>query len=153
MNKAGVSGFVLFNKLFQPEIDTLKQEYTYPVQVSCEHENKIPLRWTGIIYGDINADICSNSGIYTGNDAIKMILSGASCVQCVSTIFKNGIGHISNIINDINSWMDIKGYEKISDFKGKLSKKNIKDPFFYERSQYINILLNNEIIIKKSFMI
>ncbi|MCL5772427.1 MAG: dihydroorotate dehydrogenase-like protein [Actinobacteria bacterium] len=153
MNEAGASGFVLFNKLFQPEIDITKQEYTYPVQVSYEHENKIPLRWTGIIYGNINADICSSGGIYTGNDAIKMILSGASCIQSVSTFFKNGINYISNMINDINSWMDIKGYEKISDFKGKLSKKSIKDPFFYGRSQYINILLNNETIIKKYFMI
>jgi len=153
MNEAGASGFVLFNRLFQPEIDITKQEYIYPVQISCEHENKIPLRWTGLIYGNINADICSNSGIYTGNDAIKMILSGASCIQSVSTFFKNGINYVSSMIKDINSWMDLKGYKEISDFKGKLAKKNIKDPFFYERSQYINILLNNETIIKKYFMI
>jgi dihydroorotate dehydrogenase (fumarate) len=153
MTNAGAKGFILFNRLFQPEIDIKKQEYTYPVQVSGENESKIPLRWTGIISGNVNADICSSNGIYNASDAIKMILSGASCFQAVSTFYKNGIKHISKIISEINSWMDENNYNDISQFKGKLSKKNVGDPFFYERSQYINILLNNEIIIKKYFMI
>ncbi|MCE5329676.1 dihydroorotate dehydrogenase-like protein [bacterium] len=151
MDKEGVNGFVLFNRLFQPEIDINKQQYFNPVQISCEHENKIPLRWTGLAYGKINGDICSSTGIYTGSDVIKMVLSGASCTQSVSTVYKNGISHIKNMIKDINSWMDLNGYKAISQFKGKLSKKNAKDPYFYERAQYINILLSNETIIKKEF--
>lgn len=153
MGRAGVNGFVLFNRLFQPEIDTENQEYVYPVQISCEHENKLPLRWTGLTYGNTDSDICSSTGIYTGKDVIKMILSGASCTQSVSTFYKNGIDHISRMIKDINSWMDLKGYKEISDFRGKLSRKNIKDPHFYERAQYINMLLSNETIIKKYFAI
>lgn len=151
MDKEKINGFVLFNRLFQPEIDITKQQYFYPLQISCQHENKIPLRWTGLVYGNICGDICSSTGIYTGSDVIKMILAGASCIQSVSTIYKNGINHIKTMLRDLNSWMDSNGYKNISELKGKLSKKNIKDPHFYERAQYINILLSNEAIIKKEF--
>ncbi|MCL4415549.1 MAG: dihydroorotate dehydrogenase-like protein [Actinobacteria bacterium] len=151
MDKEGVKGFVLFNKLFQPQINIDDEKYVYPITLSCEHENKIPIRWTGLAFGNINADICSSTGIYNGSDVIKMILSGASCTQSVSTIYRNGIDHIPKMINEIQTWMDLKGYREISDFKGKLSKKNMKDPYFYERAQYVDILISNEVIIKKAF--
>ena len=152
MDKAGANGFVLFNKLFQPEIDIEIMKYEYPHTHTCEHENKLPMRWTGMAYGNIGADICSSTGIYTGKDVIKMILSGAACTQSVSAIYKYGATHISSMLNEINTWMDKNGYKEINDFKGRLSKKDIKDPYFYERAQYIDILLKNETIIKKDFM-
>ncbi|MHB1254251.1 MAG: dihydroorotate dehydrogenase-like protein [Candidatus Humimicrobiaceae bacterium] len=152
MDKEGVDGFVLFNKLFQPEIDIENVKYYYPHAYTCEHENKLPMRWAGLAYDNIKGDICSSTGIYTGKDVIKMLLSGAACTQSVSAIYKYGASHISNMLNEINNWMDKNGYKEIDDFKGKLSKKNVKDPFFYERAQYIDILLNNETIIKKDFM-
>ena len=152
MDKAGANGFVLFNKLFQPEIDIKNVTYEYPYGYTCEHENKLPMRWAGLAYGNIKGDVCSSTGIYTGKDVIKMILSGAACTQSVSAIYKYGVSHISDMLNEINNWMDKKGYKEINDFRGKLSKMNIKDPYFYERGQYIDILLKNETIIKKDFM-
>ena len=152
MDKAGADGFVLFNKLFQPEIDVENVKYYYPYGYTCEHENKLPMRWTGLAYGNIKGDVCSSTGIYTGKDVIKMILSGAACTQSVSAIYKYGAGHIAGMLDEINFWMDKNGYREINDFRGKLSKKNVKDPFFYERAQYIDILLKNETIIKKDFM-
>jgi len=37
-----------------------------------------------------------------------------------------------------------KSYKNLNDFRGKLSRKNIKDPFAYKRAQYVDILLNSE---------
>jgi dihydroorotate dehydrogenase (fumarate) len=152
MDKTGAGGFVLFNKLFQPEIDIENEKYYYPYGYTCEHENKLPMRWTGLAYGNIKGDVCSSTGIYSGKDVIKMILSGAACIQSVSAIYRYGASHISSMLNEINIWMDKNGYKEIDDFRGKLSKKNVKDPYFYERAQYIDILLKNETIIKKDFM-
>ncbi len=152
MDKAGADGFVLFNKLFQPEIDIESIKYEYPHTYTCEHENKLPMRWTGLAYDNIDGDICSSTGIYTGKDVIKMILSGASCTQSVSAIYRYGANHINSMLNEISKWMDENGYKEINNFRGRLSKKNVKDPFFYERAQYIDILLKNETIIKKDFM-
>jgi dihydroorotate dehydrogenase (fumarate) len=149
LDKAGANGFVLFNRLFQPEIDMEKEAHYTPFNLSSSEDNRLPLRFTGLMYGKVKGNICSNTGIFTGLDVAKMILAGADCVQIVSTIYKNKISYISTIIKDLESWMDSKGYKSLSDFKGKLSEKNISDPFVYKRAQYIDLLLKSDEILVK----
>ncbi|MDD3520486.1 MAG: dihydroorotate dehydrogenase-like protein [Actinomycetota bacterium] len=153
MAKTGIKGFVFFNKVFTPEINIEKEDYFYPMPISCKCENKIPLRFTGMLSAKTKADICSSTGIFDAEDVISMILSGASCVQMVSTIYKNKLKNTDVILSDIRKWMKEHNYGSIADFKGKLSKENLKDPFFLEREQYIDILNNNETIIKKQYKI
>ena len=78
-----------------------------------------------------------------------MLLAGADSVQIVSALYKSGVGQITSILNEINHWMDSKKYPQISEFKGKLSKKQLKDPFVYKRAQYVDILMKSEEIFKK----
>lgn len=153
MDKIGVKGVVLFNRLFQPDIDISTQKHTSPFGLSSQEDNKLPMRFAGLLYGKLNADICSNTGIYTGADVIKMILAGANCVQVVSTVYKNGIDHISNIIGELQNWMQEKGYSQLSDFRGKLSNLKINDPFVYKRAQYIDLLIKSDEIFKKYPMV
>jgi len=149
MDKLGADAFVLFNRLFQPEIDIDKEEMHFPYNLSQHEDNRFPLRVTGMLFGNIKADICSSRGIFTGEDVISMILAGANCVQVVSTLYKNKIEQITAIVNDIERWMTNKGYKKLDDFRGKMSKKNIQDPFAYRRAQYVDILMKSEEIFKK----
>jgi dihydroorotate dehydrogenase (fumarate) len=149
MDKMKADGFVLFNKLFQPEIDIDKEELRFPYNLSHHDECRLPLRFAGLLYDNINASICSSRGIFTGEDVIQMILAGADCVQIVSTLYKNGIEQITAILTDIERWMKDKKYKKLDDFKGKMSKKNIQDPFAYRRAQYVDILMKSEEIFKK----
>lgn len=149
MDKLGVNGFVVFNRLFQPDIDIDKQEHFSPFNLSSPEDNKLSLRFAGLLYGTIAASICSNTGIYSGADVVKMILAGADCVQVVSTLYKNKIEHISTMLQDLKAWMESKKYENLWEFKGKLSQKNINDPFVYKRAQYIDLLLKSDQIFKK----
>ncbi len=152
MDKTGVDGFILFNRLFEPDINILKEEYINPFNLSNSADFRLPLRFAAIIYGNIKADICASTGIYTGDDVIKMLLAGASCIQCVSTLFRNGVDQIGKTLIEIEKWMTDKDYRSIEDFRGKLSKKILKDPFIFGRNQYVDILLNQEPIIKKRDM-
>lgn len=148
MDKAGASGFVLFNKLFQPDIDIHKEGHHYPYNFSSENENRLTLRYAGLLHSKIDASIISNTGIFSGADVIKMILAGADAVQIVSAIYKKGIGHVETILDDISDWMDQKGYQTIHDFRGKLSKENLIDPFAYKRAQYVDILMRSEVFMQ-----
>jgi dihydroorotate dehydrogenase (fumarate) len=148
MDKMGVKGFVLFNKLFQPDIDIENEKHQFPYNLSNPEDNRLPLRYAGLLYGKINAGICANSGIFTGEDAIKMILAGADVVQIVSTLYKHGPKQIAKILNEIQAWMQKKSYNSLDDFRGKLSKKSLKDPFTYKRAQYVDILMNSDQIFK-----
>ena len=145
----GVDGFVLFNRLFQPDIDIEKEDHHFPYHLSHEEDSRILLRYIGLLYGEIRGSLCANSGIFTGKDVIKMLLCGADCVQVVSTLYKNGIGQITQMLNEIEEWMDKKEYATIDSFRGKLSRKQIKDPFVYKRAQYVDILMKSEEIFKK----
>ena len=149
MDKRGVGGFVLFNRLFQPEIDIDTEEHYFPYNLSTQNDNRIALRFAGLLYDELKADVCTNTGVFTGEDVISMILAGADAVQIVSTIYKNGIGQIGTIMKEIESWMKKKDYKSIDDFKGKLSRKTLKDPFTYKRAQYVDILMKSEEIFKK----
>jgi dihydroorotate dehydrogenase (fumarate) len=149
LDKAGSDGFVLFNRLFQADIDVETEKHHFPYNLSNREDNRLPMRFAGMLYGNINASICSSTGIFSGFDAVKMILAGSDCVQVVSTLYLNQIEVISSIIGEIEKWMDSKGYKTIESFRGKLSGINSSSKLPYIRSQYIDYMMTTSEILKK----
>jgi dihydroorotate dehydrogenase (fumarate) len=84
----------------------------------------------------VNCDIAGNTGIHDGNGMIKMLLAGAAAVQVCSTLYLNGLGYIDTMVSDLSKWMSWKGYEKIDDFKGKLTKHH-ENIAAFERVQFL----------------
>lgn len=150
LDKAGVDAFVLFNSFFQPDINVTSEKHIKSFNLSNEGDYRKSLRYAGLLFKNIKADICSSHGIFTGADVIKLILSGSSCVQVVSTLYKNGLSQIINIKKELEEWMDIKNYKSIGEFRGKLSKNKLgHDPFVYKRAQYVDLLINSEEIFRE----
>ncbi len=145
----GVDGVVLFNRLFQPDIDVKTEELKMPYNLSCKNDNRLSLRYTGLLSGNIHGSICATNGIHDAEDLISLLLAGADAVQIVSLLYKNGIREITTILENLSVWMKNKGYESISDFKGKLSKGNLKEPYAYERAQYVDYIMNKKKILKE----
>jgi len=148
MSEAGADGFVIFNRFFQPDIDIEKEKHIQRLELSKEGDYKLPLRFAGLLFEEIDADICGSTGIYGPQDLVKLLLAGADCIQTVSAIYKKGTKAISEMIDGLNDWMTEKGYEKIPDFKGKLSNKKLKNTSIYKRAQYIEMLMKSERILK-----
>ena len=149
LGKAGADGFVLFNRLFQPDIDIHTEEHHFPYSLSNSEDNRLPLRFAGMLFGNTKTSICTNTGIMNGSDVIKMLLAGADCVQIVSTIYLNQIEVISIMINEILKWMDLRGYKTIESFRGKLSKKNSENKLPYYRAQYMDFMMTTSQILRK----
>jgi dihydroorotate dehydrogenase (fumarate) len=143
MDKLGVNAFVLFNRMYQPDIDidaeAMKQSYVF----SRSDDSRLSLRYSGLLYKRIEAQISAATGVVTAEEAIKMILSGASTVQVVSAVYKNGPEYIKTMLAEMEMWMKSKGYDAIEGFRGNLSYVNLKDPFAYTRAQYIDILMRS----------
>jgi dihydroorotate dehydrogenase (fumarate) len=148
MDEAGADGFVLFNRLFQPDIDADKEEHHFPYNFSSSRDHRLALRYAGLLYGNVKGSVCSNTGILTGEDAVKMILAGADTVQVVSAIYSKGITQITHMLEEMNSWMEAKGYKNLMDFQGRLAKNNLSDPFAYKRAQYVDILMKSELFMQ-----
>lgn len=149
MDKKGADGFVLFNRLFQPDIDIQKESMHFPYHLSNEEDNRLPLRFAGLLYSNVKASICSNTGILNGADVIKMLLAGTDAVQIVSTIYKHGPKQVTKILEEMEEWMKSKNYSSINEFRGKLSRANSKDPYAYQRAQYVDILMKSSEIFKR----
>ena len=66
LENAGADGFVLFNRLFQPDIDIHTEEHHFPYNFSNSEDNRLPLRYAGLMFGNTNASICTNTGIMNG---------------------------------------------------------------------------------------
>ncbi len=145
LDQTGVSGFVLFNSFFQPDININSEKHIKEFNLSNEGDYRKSLRYSGLLFQNIKADICSSHGVFKGADIVKLILSGSSCVQVVSILYKHGLSQIVKMKKDIYDWMELKNYDTITEFQGALSKNNLKNnPFVYKRAQYVDLLLNSE---------
>ncbi len=149
MDAEGADGFVLFNRLFQPDIDIEKQEHSYPFNLSQPSDYRLPLRFAGLLYKEVKGSICSNTGIFSGHDIARMLLAGADSVQVVSAVYRHKAGHIGKMLGELSDWMGKNSYSSLDDFRGKLSRANASDPYAYQRAQYVDLLMKPFEILKK----
>ncbi|MDA3912122.1 MAG: dihydroorotate dehydrogenase-like protein [Bacteroidales bacterium] len=149
MDDAGSKGFILFNRLFEPQIDVETEAHVVHMELSNENQNRLGLRYSGLLYDNIKGSIISSGGIYHGNDVVKMMLSGADAVQVVSAVYKHKPQHIAKMLKEIDDWMDAHNYSSLDDFRGKLSQKYVKDSRIYKRAQYVGLLLRADSVFKK----
>jgi len=148
-DKGGAEGFVLFNRFFQPDIDIDKEEHLLDFNLSNPGDYRLPLRFAGILSGRIKGDICASGGIFTGTEAAKLVMAGASCVQVVSALYRNTVDHIQIMKRGLEKWMESRSFDSLEDFRGRMSKDKIKsDLFAYERAQYVAMLMKPEKIVR-----
>ncbi|WP_311407706.1 dihydroorotate oxidase [Liquorilactobacillus uvarum] len=73
---------------------------------------------------DSRIQIIGTGGIKTGRDVFEHILCGASMVQVGTALMKEGPSVFGRLTRELEAIMRSKGYEKLSDFKGKLKYMN-----------------------------
>lgn len=139
--KREVDALVMFNRFLQPDIDPETEELTSEMVYSSPDEIKLPLRWVALLYGRVDADLALNTGVHSGLDVAKAILAGATVVQTASALLKNGIPYLSTMLRELEGWMETKNYDTLADVRGKMSQKEVDDPFAFERAQYVKLLL------------
>lgn len=149
LDDAGVDGMVFFNSFFQPDIDIEKEAHRRAFNLSKKGDYKQSLRIAGMLYDRINASICGSKGVFDGDDVIKLILSGATCVQVVSAVYRHGVKHITDMIQGVEEWMERKGYDSLDQFRGKLSDSVLNkndNLLIYKRAQYVDLILHSDTI-------
>ena len=137
LSKTGLGAVVLFNRFYLPDIDLDKMTLKEAEIFSSPVEFSQVLRWIGILYGKLNCSLAASTGIHDGPAVIKQILAGADAVHVVSAIYKHGPQRISEMLFEIEKWMDQKGFNYISQFKGKLSMDKGSNQASYERMQFM----------------
>lgn len=137
---AGANGLVLFNRFYQPDIDLEHLEVRTNVLLSRRQSLRLPMRWIAILYGRIAADLAATSGIHTAEDALKMLMAGASVTQLCSVLLERGIDQISVIERGMREWMEDHEYESVQQMRGSMSQQHCADPSAFERAQYMHAI-------------
>ncbi len=101
---------------------------------------RLPLRWIGILFGQIRADLAATSGIYKASDVIKMVIASADVTMLCSALMRHGIQHIQRIEMEMAVWLEQHSYNSLSAIRGLMSQKNCADPSAFERAQYVHAL-------------
>lgn len=141
----GAAAVVLFNRFYQPDIDIEKMEQTSGQVFSCPADFGRSLRWIGIASAQVNKlDYALSGGTHKPEDVVKAILAGASAVEICSAIYQNTNSFINEANRFLGTWMERKGFERISQFKGKLNAQDVEGINTFERTQFLKYFSNKE---------
>ena len=139
--EAGADGLVLFNRFYQPDINLDELKVKPDVVLSSPVNLRLPLRWTAILRGRVDASIAASSGVHTGEDVVKLILAGADVTQMASALLKYGPSHLATVLFEMESWFSEREYTSIEQGKGSLSQASAGDPEGFERTNYMRSLV------------
>lgn len=139
----GADGVVLFNRFYQLDINIKTLEITSGPVFSNPSDFSDTLRWTAIVSGRVpDFDVACSYGVHTWEDVIKGILAGAGGIQLCSVLYEQGPAMIEDTLTLMEEWMQQNNYNRIADFRGKLSYANIESPSLYERVQFMKYFSN-----------
>jgi dihydroorotate dehydrogenase (fumarate) len=142
MQEYGANSLVLFNRFYQPDFDINKLTLLHNLQYSEPNEIRLPLLWIAMLYGRVPVSLAANTGVQSSVEVIKYLLAGADIAMTASALYKNGIGYLKTMNQELEAWMLSREFESIDSFKGVMSQQQISDPTAYERANYIKILGN-----------
>ena len=140
LDALGPDALVLFNRFYQPDINPDQMSIRQGLMLSTQADSLLPLRWIGILHGNVRADLAATGGIHRANDVIKMVMVGAAVTMVCSALLREGIGHLRTLETGVAEWLDQHGYESLAEIKGIMSQQNCPDPSAFERAQYVHSL-------------
>jgi dihydroorotate dehydrogenase (fumarate) len=138
--QAGADGLVLFNRFVHPDIDLETLHVRPHLELSRSHDSRLPMTWTALLHGRIEASLAATTGIHTPEDALKLLFVGADVVMVASSLYQKGIDHVRTLREGIADWLAEHEYDSVEQMKGSLSQIHCPDPEAYERAGYLRTL-------------
>lgn len=140
LQKAGADGVILFNRFMQPDIDLDRMLIDPQLTLSTSSEVRLPLRWIAILHGRVQASLAATSGVGSAKDVIKLLLAGADVTMITSILMKKGPAVVTEMLQQMESWLEEHGYQSIEQLKGSMSYRNCPNPSSFERTNYMKAL-------------
>jgi len=141
LEKAGANAFIMFNRLFEPDIDADTLAKRAAFRPSESHDSLVALRWLGLLSKRSKADLVGSTGVTSGKDIARLILAGANSVQAVSAIMKGQGAGVQRMLGELDAWMTEHKFANLAAFRGKLAGAKDSDAWGYDRGQYIKAIV------------
>ncbi|HEV2351910.1 MAG TPA: dihydroorotate dehydrogenase-like protein [Terriglobia bacterium] len=140
LDQLGMNALVLFNRFYQPDFDLEKLEVVQSLVLSQSYELLPRLNWVAILFGHIAADLAVTGGVHSGIDVLKCMMAGARVAMTTSALLRNGINHISKILEETSLWMEEHEYVSIRQMQGSMARQSVSDASAFERVNYMHVL-------------
>lgn len=136
---AGADALVLFNRFYQPDIDPETMQERPWLHLSSSAELHLPVRWTAILAGRVDASLAVTGGVHRARDVARGLLAGADVAMMTSVLIDQGPLHIRLVEADLATWVREAGCTALAELRGKLRS----DPAApaSERDRYIDTLV------------
>lgn len=142
LEEAGADGLVLFNRFLQPDIDLDTLQVDPTLRLSTSDEVRLPLRWIAILHGRVSCSLAATTGVWSAEDAVKLLLAGADVTMMASALFRHGPAHLGKVLEGLGAWLEEHDYASVEQLKGSVSQANVPDPIAYARSNYVQMLVS-----------
>ena len=140
LDDAGADALVLFNRFYQPDFDIETETVAPTLSLSSPEELRLRLRWTALLYGHLKAELAVTGGVHSAEDVVKSIMAGAQIVEMTSALYKYGIKHIGQTLEQLDSWLAEHSYGSINEVRGKLCVYTGGNQTAFERANYMKVL-------------
>ena len=136
----GVQGLVLFNRLYQPDINVRQRTARPKLELSDTSELRLRLRWLAILRPHLKVSLAATGGVHSVNDLVKALLVGADAVQVVSCLLRFGTTHLQFLVRGLEEYLEKHGLTSLGAIRGALSLGHCANAEAVERADYLKTL-------------
>ncbi|MCK6480361.1 MAG: dihydroorotate dehydrogenase-like protein [Planctomycetaceae bacterium] len=140
LERAGAGGIALFNRFYNSDIYVETLEVDPHLVLSTSSESLLPLRWIAILRSHLHCSLSATSGVYTAEDALKLVMAGADVVHLCGALLKHGPARLGEIRDGMARWLEQHEYESLADAQGILCRETCPDPSAFERANYMKAI-------------
>ena len=140
LEAAGADGVALFNRFYQPDINLDNLRLRPVLNPSTSAESLLAMRWIALLHGRVGLSLGATGGVHGADDALKLLLAGADVVHLCSLLLKEGPAALGRVRAGIEAWMEVQGFETLTDFRGRMSALAVPNPAEFERGNYVQVL-------------
>ncbi|RLB46552.1 MAG: dihydroorotate dehydrogenase-like protein [Deltaproteobacteria bacterium] len=140
LDDAGADALILFNRFYQPDINVEELEVEPRLQLSTPSELLLRLRWLAAVSGNFSGSLVASGGVHDSIGALKAVMSGAHVAQVVSALLMHGPGHLTEMRQGLERWLEEHEYESLRQAHGSMNLQRCPDPRAFTRANYIHVL-------------
>jgi len=137
---AGADAFVLFNRYYEPDIDTHELDVVSRLRLSDPTELALRLRWLAVLSAQCSQSLAVTGGVHDAPGAIKAIMCGAHAVQLVSVLLLHGPHRLGQMLEGLRDFMAEAEYMSMEQMRGSMNLDRCPDPEAYRRANYMRVL-------------
>ncbi len=137
---AGADGLVLFNRLYQPDIDLDGPSVRPKLTLSMPGNVRQSVAWIGILSGQVPLSLGASGGVDSPEDVIKLLLAGADATMTTAALLRHGPEHAGHLVAGLEGWLAERGYDSVEQAKGSVSFSKAAEPEAYQRANYYQTL-------------